>query len=165
MKKLHLFLAIAGLGFAMFPAKINDVARGLRNNNPLNIKEGADGGDQWEGEHELDLDPTFEEFKTPVHGIRAGARILRTYFRKYGANTIETIIYRWAPPTGDNGEYENDTKNYIKNVSEWSGIDKDTPLDDRTYPAVIAAMIRMENGSNPYSDLEIRQGFEWGFYG
>ncbi len=159
MKKSHVFLAIAGLGLAMFPAQVSEVARGLRNNNPLNIKEGADGGEQWEGEHELDLDPTFEEFKTPVHGIRAGARILRTYLKRYGLNTINGIISRWAPTS------ENDTQNYINLVSEWSGIDVNAPLDDSTYPAVIAAMIRMENGSNPYSESEIKQGFEWGFYG
>ena len=55
MKKSTMFLATAAaLGVAMFPTQINEAARGLRNNNPLNIKEGSDGGAQWEGEHELD---------------------------------------------------------------------------------------------------------------
>ena len=160
MKKSHMFLATAAaLGVAMFPTQINEAARGLRNNNPLNIKEGSDGGAQWEGEHELDLDPTFEEFKTPVHGIRAGARILRTYAVKYGLDTIAGIIARWAPTS------ENDTENYINFVVNKTGVPRGQKLNDETYPAVISAMIDMENGSNPYTYDEIKKGFEWGFYG
>ena len=160
MKKATVFLATAAaLGVAMFPTQINQAARGLRNNNPLNIKEGPDGGAEWEGEHELDLDPTFEEFITPVHGIRAGARILRTYAVKYGLDTIAGIIARWAPTS------ENDTQNYINFVAKKAGISANEKLNDDTYPAVISAMIDMENGSNPYTYDEIKQGFEWGFYG
>jgi len=133
--------------------------RGIRNNNPMNIKESQAADIQWEGEHKIDLDPVFEEFQTPLYGLRAGARILRTYAQKYGRNTIALIIERWAPTS------ENDTANYTQFVSNQAQIPADKPLERAEYPRVMAAMIRMENGEQPYSMDDITKGFEWGFYG
>ncbi|MEK0158801.1 MULTISPECIES: virion protein [Pseudoalteromonas] len=128
-------------------------SRGVRNNNPLNIEAGED----WVGL--AGTDGRFAVFETAKHGLRAAGRILRTYANKYGIRSINTIVSRWAPPS------ENDTAGYIKFVSEKAGVEPSKPLSSDEYTRVIAAMIHMENGEQPYSLDEIREGFEWGFYG
>ncbi|WP_462172019.1 virion protein [Pseudoalteromonas xiamenensis] len=127
--------------------------KGIRNNNPLNIK----AGEQWLGL--VGDDGTFAVFETAVHGIRAAGRLLRTYANEYKRNTIETIIQRWAPSN------ENNTLAYIHFVSDKSGIAQDKVLTGADYPKVLAAMIHMENGEQPYAMAEIEKGFNWGFYG
>lgn len=68
--------------------------RGIRNNNPLNIREASKGGDQWVGERKTDDDKSFEEFISPEYGIRAVAKILKRYFDRYGLVTLDDIIIK-----------------------------------------------------------------------
>ncbi|WP_083250399.1 hypothetical protein [Shewanella colwelliana] len=128
------------------------IPRGIANNNPLNIRENAQVDYDWNGEHAQDLDASFEEFTTPFWGIRAAARIMRNYDRKYGFNTIETIINRWAPPEDDNH-----TENYIAFVANKAGVHPQSTLSAADYPKVVAAMIHFENGYNPYDQATIEQ--------
>lgn len=91
--------------------------RGIRNNNPLNIRKGSN----WKGERPVQTDKAFEEFQTMQYGIRAGFVILRKYITGYNGitqkfNTIEKIVRRWAPPT------ENATQKYIDFVAKDMGI-------------------------------------------
>ena len=91
--------------------------RGIRNNNPLNIRK----GNNWKGERPNQKDRAFEEFVSMEYGIRAGFIILRKYITGYNGltnkfNTIEQIIRRWAPPT------ENATQKYIDFVAKDMGI-------------------------------------------
>ena len=91
--------------------------RGIRNNNPLNIRKGSN----WKGERPNQKDRAFEEFQTMQYGIRAGFIILRKYVTGYNGltnkfNTIEKIVRRWAPPT------ENVTQRYIDFVAKDMGI-------------------------------------------
>lgn len=76
--------------------------RGLRNNNPLNIRK----GNNWQGERKPQTDPAFEEFETMELGLRAAFIIIRGYVRKR-IDTPTAIVSRWAPPT------ENDTSRYL----------------------------------------------------
>src|SRR5262245_8809411 len=71
--------------------------RGLRNNNPGNIKHGA----QWEGMAPTQTDPTFITFVSPEYGIRAMARILKNYQSKWGLNTLDQVIRRWSATDQD----------------------------------------------------------------
>ena len=68
--------------------------RGIRNNNPGNIRR---NGDPWQGLAKDQTDREFFTFQSAVYGIRALARLLITYQDKYGLCTIEGIITRWAP--------------------------------------------------------------------
>jgi hypothetical protein len=77
---------------------------------------------------------------------------LRTYRTRYGARTLRDIIARWAPPN------ENDTQGYILSVSQWSGIGTLQEVKDSDFPRLIAAMIRMENGLQPYELATIEKG-------
>lgn len=125
--------------------------RGIRNNNPLNIRK----GNNWKGERQHQSDPSFEEFETIQMGLRAGFIILRNYQRtslapKMRANTIRKIINRWAPAS------ENDTLKYIKLVAKRSGLNPDELIAYRDKPrmlAVVEAMCFVECGQAIDKDI------------
>ena len=122
--------------------------RGLRNNNPLNIR--WDGRTEWQGMTGSDSGG-FVIFSEPVYGIRAAARILLSYARR-GIVTVSDIVSTWAPPI------ENDTDAYIQNVCTWTGFSPLQGIERDQYAQLLAAMIRMENGKNPYTLSEIQRG-------
>lgn len=118
--------------------------RGIRNNNPLNIRK----GNNWKGERKVQVDKAFEEFESLQMGLRAGFIILRNYQRislapKMRANTIRKIINRWAPAS------ENNTLKYIETVARRSGLNPDELIAYRDKPrmlAVVEAMCFVECG-------------------
>lgn len=120
--------------------------RGIRNNNPLNIRKGS----KWQGERPVQTDPAFEEFISMEYGIRAGFYLLRKYMSGYNGltekfNTIEKIIKRWAPAS------ENNTQAYIQAVSKWTGIPSRQRLafSQKNYMvAIVDAMIKVECGQS-----------------
>ena len=117
--------------------------RGIRNNNPLNIRK---SGDKWQGLKTLQEDKEFFQFETIEWGWRAAFVILcKTYYGKYKLKTIRDIVTRWAPPK------ENNTEAYIRHVSDYTGIGPDRDLGDpQTHPTnwllIGYAMAVMENG-------------------
>lgn len=114
--------------------------RGLRNNNPLNIRISTD---KFVGEVQPSQDKQFKQFDTMAHGYRAAFRVLRTYINNYKCDTIRKIISRWAPET------ENHTLAYVMAVSSHSGIAPDAILsaDNREEMIrIVAAMSYVENG-------------------
>ncbi len=143
--------------------KNSRMPRGIRNNNPMNIRENHLVDFDWVGEHALNLDPEFEEFSTPEYGLRAGARILRNYRTKYGLVSVAGIINRWAPPKNDKGEFENDTASYIQSVSNQLGVNPSDNLQPEDYPLLMAAIVKHENGVQPYSMDQINTGFAMGY--
>jgi len=126
------------------------IPRGLRNNNPLNIRHNAD---VFQGEIKGN-DKSFKTFSSMPYGYRAAFVTLATYNAR-GWNTIEKIIARWAPPS------ENNTEKYIANVEKWSGVPRGkelTAADGADYIMIVAAMSFMENGRN--TDInQIQAGF------
>ena len=126
--------------------------RGIRNNNPGNIRH----GEKWLGlnPNGRKIDPAFCVFNTPVAGIRALAKVLINYKKIHGLNTVRQIISRYAPPN------ENQTTAYIQSVAKQLGVFPDTVIDieERGVLTVfIKAVIRMENGIQPYSNETIQQ--------
>ena len=96
------------------------IPRGIRNNNPLNIRRSKD---QWKGLRAQQQDAAFCQFETLEYGWRAAFYLLtRTYYHKYRLFTIRKIIGKWAPPG------ENNTEVYIQNVSRLTGIAPDEPI-------------------------------------
>lgn len=124
--------------------------RGIRNNNPGNIRHGA----KWQGLAEVQKDKDFCTFKSPEYGIRALARVLKTYKSRYGLNTVEGIINRYAP------QNENDTSAYIKHIVKELDISPsdEIELTDDELLVLIKAIIKHENGTQPYSTDVIRDG-------
>lgn len=72
------------------------MTRGERNCNPLNIRRSE--GTRWLGQCTKQWDREFVQFQSMLFGFRAAFRILRTYFKVQGLDTLHDIIYRWAPP-------------------------------------------------------------------
>lgn len=128
-------------------------SRGIRNNNPGNIRK----GEKWQGLAKMQNDSSFLIFKSPEWGIRALCRILRNYQKKYGLRDIRSIINRYAPPA------ENDTNSYIYSVCLALGIKDYTPVnlsDHNVMLELLKAIIRHENGEQPYSDEILLKGIE-----
>lgn len=125
-------------------------ARGLRNNNPGNIRKGTS---QWQGMSPQQTDSAFVQFVSPVYGIRALAVLLKNYSKRYGLNTVEEIISRYAPPN------ENITGSYVRAVSDAIGVSPRQEINvTANLPRLIAAITKHENGLQPYPESLIRQG-------
>ena len=122
-------------------------ARGLRNNNPLNIVKSL--YNTWQGEIKPSRDKNFCQFETMAYGCRAALKLLRTYYEKYKCTTISKIVRRWAPET------ENNVLAYIRNVSRMTGIGATTPLPPMkeetkiVWCDIVLAMATVECGLTP----------------
>lgn len=113
--------------------------RGIRNNNPLNIRI----GNVWLGEVTSPTDPEFEQFCSMEYGLRAAFVILRRYIRRYGHNTIRTIVSTWAPKN------ENNTAAYVNSVATQVNMSPDETIkyeDQKTMCKLVSAMCLVECG-------------------
>ena len=133
--------------------------RGIRNNNPLNIRRSKD---QWKGMRMQQTDPSFCQFETLEWGWRAAFWLLtRTYYHKYRLFTIRAIISKWAPPC------ENKTEAYIRNVCRLTGIGPDEPIgipsdQPARWIALGRAMAIQENGTDSIDDFAMLRGWTLG---
>ena len=135
------------------------VARGIRNNNAGNLRITSD---KWQGLSEEQTDKEFFQFVEPVYGIRAMSRVLINYEKKYGIKTLRGIISRYAPSS------ENNTDSYIDAVAKDLSFDSSNEFfdigPDDNFSAelniipLVKAIIKHENGFNPYDDELILQG-------
>lgn len=93
------------------------IPRGLRNNNPLNIRISSS---EWKGRRINPKDKEFVEFVSMEYGFRAAWKVLETYWVTFWKQRIpfciNNIIQRWAPPS------ENNTRQYISSVCKISGL-------------------------------------------
>lgn len=114
--------------------------RGLRNNNPGNIRRNSD---RWQGLRPVQTDPQFFQFTAPEWGYRALIKTIQTYRRKHGLQTLGEMIARWAPAT------ENNTAAYVRSVCRTLQVpDCYVPdVDDKGTMCALAAAISLhENG-------------------
>jgi hypothetical protein len=128
------------------------MARGLKNNNPLNIRKSKD---VFLGENPQSTDVSFKQFTSMAYGYRAAFVTLGTYLSR-GLNTIEKIVKTWAPPN------ENNTEGYIQHVSSRSGVPRNKVLTNTSgsdYIAIVAAMSWSENGV-PAVMADVEAGFK-----
>ena len=145
------------------------MTRGIRNNNPLNIRHSAD---HWQGARVKQTDEDFVQFTTMAYGYRAAWKVLDTYFmhfkRERKVYNVRNIIARWAPPS------ENDTDAYIRAVLLMTGLggyeNLSRPMRATCYDRLellVRAMTTMECGI-PYKEVDveaIRRGFDLAFPG
>lgn len=140
----------------LFGGYMTNLPRGIRNNNPGNIRWGSN----WTG---LDSkgkkkDSSFCVFVAPEWGIRALTKLILNYDRIYNVNTVEGIITRYAPSN------ENDTEAYIAHVCKVGGFEKDEELnvtDKDVMISLLKGIILHENGVQPYSDELLEQGMSY----
>ena len=138
------------------PKGAEQVPRGLRNCNPLNIRKNSN---LWQGLRKEQTDPCFFQFVKMAYGYRAAFITLRTYFQKHGVHTLRGIINRWAPPQDGN-----ETDLYIKMVATLTGIAPDEEIDPNNagcMTEIVAAMSRVENGRKAHPP-EVAEG--WRLY-
>ncbi len=136
--------------------------RGIRNNNPGNIRHSTI---KWFGAEDIKLDNEFVTFKKPEYGIRAIVKILSTYYRAKKAkdgskiDTVKEVIDRWAPPI------ENNTNAYSKHVAQLLNIDENKPINLLQYHimySLVLSIIHHENGTQPYSAEVVEEGLKLG---
>ena len=116
------------------------MSRGLRNNNPGNIRLGSV---RYKGERAKSCDSAFRQFESMEWGYRAMFVLLHTYALKHNCHTLRSMINRYAPPI------ENHTENYIRRVAYATHLSPDEAIsttDKGVMTAVVAAMSEVENG-------------------
>lgn len=118
------------------------IPRGIRNNNPFNIRHSKN---QWQGSSSEQSDPDFVTFDSPIMGIRAAMKIIQNYYTKYNLCSVWEMISRWAPPS------ENPTDTYAGKVAAQMGVDVNDEVNILTNSSMMIkmtqGMILMENGS------------------
>ena len=112
--------------------------RGIRNNNPLNIRL----GDNWQGLRQEQTDKDFCQFVSMEYGLRAAFIIIFNYLKKR-IDTPDKIIKRWAPPS------ENDTEAYINRVCKIGSLPRHEVIKKTNAPRLcrlVWAMAQVECG-------------------
>ena len=105
------------------------LARGIANNNPLNIRK---SNWNWKGKKRNGSDPAFEQFIATCYGLRAAIIILTRYVtgrsivNPKAAKTVEEIIHRWAP----NGDGANNENAYVEFVNQRAGFSTNEVVPD-----------------------------------
>ena len=120
--------------------------RGIRNNNPGNLNFAHQKG----AVLEPGPNARFARFPTPEAGLAALRDQLRLYIVRDGIDTVTGIISKWAPPN------ENATASYIRAVCRFMCVGPDAKLGPPTpklLTSLMNAIIRFENGQNPYGSL------------
>ncbi len=135
--------------------------RGLRNRNPGNLEH----SDQFLWDGEIYPAPNGEErfcyFESPVMGIRALCKTLRTYYNarlaKDGSkiDTVQEVIDRWAPPSENNTDAYADQVRKALDVENGEHIDLN---DLSTLHNTAKAITHHENGYCPYSWEQLQEG-------
>lgn len=123
-------------------ASSNGTPLGIRNNNPGNLRPGG----------------REASYGSPGAGIAALGNQLRRYGSR-GWNTLDSIISHYAPSS------ENNTEAYIAAVARDTGFGRGQQLnlnDPATLQKLSAAIIKHENGYNPYSDSQIQSSIAAG---
>lgn len=127
--------------------------RGIRNNNPGNIRITKD---KWKGLRPVQTDKEFFQFITPKWGYRAMLRTLQNYRKRHGCETIGDFIRRWAPPS------ENNTTAYIRFVCNKMGVPPAyvPNVEDKATMCLFAyAISYYENGVVPVME-DISEGWD-----
>lgn len=140
---LIIFLLLTG------GAAVYQFTRGIRNNNPGNIR--YNDANNWQGQTGKD-DKGFVIFSDSKYGIRAIGKVIDSYKRR-GLLSIRDIISTWAPSS------ENNTEAYVESVVKKMNVPThhyQPARDDGDYPSLVKAIITHENGVNPYSDETIK---------
>lgn len=119
--------------------------RGVRNNNPLNIRK----GDKWQGLSELQNDKDFAVFRCSLYGFRAAFIILKKYLKRR-LNTPRLIISSWAP------DCENNTAAYVNTVCKEMNLSPDSRLEWKNKNMMCRLVLAMAH-------VECGTAYDWSF--
>lgn len=124
---------------------MNNMTRGLRNNNPANIVRGS----RWLGLTQVQPDIKFCSFSSTNYGVRALLYLLVKYYKEYHLISVKDIINRFAPSSDGN-----DTESYINYVCGCLGVsdNEDLNLNFTVLYSLAKSICRIE--SNYYLSKE-----------
>lgn len=128
------------------------MSRGLRNNNPLNIRRNST---QWQGLAAVQSDSVFFQFTAPEWGYRAAIKTLQNYKKLHNLETLGDMISRWAPNN------ENNTMGYIAAVCMRTGLSSEHKVDvnkESEMCSIVEAMSFVENGA-PANSEAVHKGW------
>jgi hypothetical protein len=124
-----------------------DLPRGIRNNNPGNIRIGST---DWKGKIPVseNTDGVFEQFEDFVFGTRAMIKLLSGYIDK-GFNTVLKIVNRYAPASDGNAPLV-----YAEMIADRVGVGVNEVLtaDKATLKGLAQQMAIVENGADYVTD-------------
>ena len=129
------------------------MTRGLRNNNPCNIRN---SDECWQGEVRPSRDSSFKQFSTMAYGYRAAFKLLYNYQHLRGCKRLSDFITRFAPPS------ENNTRAYISTVANRSGVSDVATVDTKNREQmckIVSAMSYVENGV-PANEQDVMEGWK-----
>ena len=128
--------------------KKTEIPRGIRNNNPLNIRRSKA---KWQGlvvgTH---YDAEFCQFESMKYGFQAAFKLLFSYYYKYGLHDVMSIINRWAPSSDGNdcNVYAKFVLNYMLGSKAYEADTRFTlPAPEKgpyTWKKLVKAMAEME---------------------
>lgn len=127
------------LGVASYP-------RGVRNNNPGNIKYYSSNA--WQGkipaaqnteERRLDGTPLFEQYVSWMYGVRAMIYLLKISYLPGPRNTIKKVLEEWAP------DYSSGYLSFLVNKVGKGENEVISPNDEQTIKKLVQAIARFEN--------------------
>lgn len=138
---------------------IADIARptrGLKNRNPGNLR--GNPHVTWDGQISID-DKDFVVFASDVKGLRAAIIDLHTHYIRDRETSVLALISSYAPPV------ENDTKSYVDFVAGRLGVAATDALvfNSAAADALIRAIVRIEQGVQPFDDATIADAIEQAF--
>mmetsp|Transcript_68864 Transcript_68864/g.125891 ORF Transcript_68864/g.125891 Transcript_68864/m.125891 type:complete len:234 (+) Transcript_68864:1-702(+) len=119
-------------------------SRGVRNNNPGNIRVSSV---PWQGKV-TGSDSSFETFNSAENGIRALAKNTLTHFSR-GKDTVQKLISTHAPDS------ENPTSSFVNRVSNELNVSPNQKVnmrDANTLKAYVQAVIKQENKNYQYPE-------------
>ena len=124
---------------------ISTLPRGIRNNNPLNLRI---SNNPWLGKVTHNTDGAFEQFTTMEYGIRAAMRNVKTIVQRRAkqgqATNVSQLIHVWAPASDGNNE-----RVYCRTIADKTGIqpyDEINIQDKNFFCLLIYGMAYQENG-------------------
>lgn len=133
----------------------SNLPRGIRNNNPLNLRTPNTGW--WLGQVGIDSG-NFAIFSDMSWGLRAYLVNFKSSVSRHNTKTLHDYIYRFAPPS------ENDTVAYLNKVASDTGLNPNEEMstDQSTVSAILRSQLEVELGkqySSMISDQDIQEAF------
>lgn len=128
--------------------------RAIRNNNPLNLRI---SDNPWIGKVYPNTDGAFEQFTSPVFGIRAAMINIRTHCRRHHGLTMAELIKIWAPASDGNRPREYIAR--VKMSANIMGTEKILYNDRGQMTRLTRAMAEVESGTK-YDISIFEQAFD-----
>jgi len=111
--------------------KSGGLTRGIRNNNPGNLRAVGNQRRDIEG---------FRVFSSMEEGVKANAEQVKRYLGR-GVNTMDSIVKTWAPAKAGN-----DVEAYLKDLEKDTGMKRTDIVQESDLATLLGAMFKHESG-------------------